>query len=63
MALIEPSRISDRIVQREMFPAPYFLYDGFIFRLTAREAGSDIFYYEIHEHGQPDFRLKVVFSE
>ena len=61
MVLTEHSSILDRIFQSELFPTLYFVYDGFLFRLTDREVGSDIFFYEIHEHGKPDIRLKIVF--
>ena len=37
------------------------MYEVFVFRLTDREAGSDILFYEILEHGQTNICLKVVF--
>ena len=30
------------------------MFGGFLLRLVEREPGTDVFYYKIHEHGEPD---------
>ena len=32
-----------------------------MFQLMNREANSDILFYDVHEHGKPDIRLRFVF--
>ena len=51
IALTEPSI---DIFQRFLVPRPHFMFGGFLLRLVEREPGTDVFYYKIHEHGEPD---------